>query len=560
MTANRLSRFASLLDLERLFFVAMVVLHVVPIWVFPYFPSQDGPVHVFNASVIRDYDAPSSGLLREYFTLNPSPVPTWFVDLLLTALLCLVPHHVAEKVLLTAYVALFPLGMRYSILGINRRARFLSIMAFPFIYNWFFQMGFYGFSLGLPTMFFAVGYWLRHGRQLTQNNIVILSGSLIVLYLCHPLPLLISYLTLVTLALSRIGIDWANAYKRATFDWRRIALTLCRVALPLFTAFLPSLVLFAVFLLPNKVFYTPGPTLRTRLFDFLCLVSLTSFDQRELWFTVGFVCVVAFAFLACVPARLSERRLDNWDGFLVVIVVCTCLYFLAPETKVATRATWKATPNYVVMRLNMVPFVMVIFWLAAQRHLVFSRRILQAACAVGSLGLLGIRCAKYAQFNDYIAEYLSITSRIQAGATLLQLDVSDGNPDPSTRALRLVSPLRHASHYVASERRLVAFDNYQAATGYFPVLFRPTRNPYIAMGNIEQTPPRVNFIDYAAQTGGQVDYVLLLHGFRRAGDVEVRKSIDRQLTEGYDEMGVSQHGLVSLFRLKDGGTKAGRTP
>ena len=36
-------------------FVVLLVLHLIPIWIFAYFPSQDGASHVYNALVLKEY-------------------------------------------------------------------------------------------------------------------------------------------------------------------------------------------------------------------------------------------------------------------------------------------------------------------------------------------------------------------------------------------------------------------------------------------------------------------------------------------------------------------------
>jgi hypothetical protein len=62
-----------LLDAERLLFLALLALHVVPLWLFPFFPSQDGPSHLENAIILRNYL--HSDLLQDFYTA-PTSTPT----------------------------------------------------------------------------------------------------------------------------------------------------------------------------------------------------------------------------------------------------------------------------------------------------------------------------------------------------------------------------------------------------------------------------------------------------------------------------------------------------
>src|SRR5438105_1147816 len=68
---------AWLSDRENLLFVVLLVLHLIPIWGFTYFPSQDGPAHLNNATVLRDYYRPDGAIFREYYILNQHLEPTW---------------------------------------------------------------------------------------------------------------------------------------------------------------------------------------------------------------------------------------------------------------------------------------------------------------------------------------------------------------------------------------------------------------------------------------------------------------------------------------------------
>jgi hypothetical protein len=95
---------ARLRSRENLFFTALIIIHLIPIWAFRYFPSQDGPAHINNANIIREYH--SRPVFREYYVLNKDLVPNWFGHLVMAGLMYLVPALVAEKILLSGYVIL----------------------------------------------------------------------------------------------------------------------------------------------------------------------------------------------------------------------------------------------------------------------------------------------------------------------------------------------------------------------------------------------------------------------------------------------------------------------
>ena len=64
-------------DPDQLLFFALLALHVLPLWVFPFFPSQDGPAHLENAVILRDYHRPDRSLLPHLLhPQRPTSTPT----------------------------------------------------------------------------------------------------------------------------------------------------------------------------------------------------------------------------------------------------------------------------------------------------------------------------------------------------------------------------------------------------------------------------------------------------------------------------------------------------
>src|SRR6185295_9608151 len=147
-------------------FSTLLVLHLLPLWVFPYFPTQDGPSHQSLVNVLRLYDRPEGAFLHDYFVRNPEKVPNEFVFYLMTEVLGFLPIPVTEKVLLSVYVLLLPVSVLYALRAIDRRNAPLALLAFPFTYNFLLQMGFFNFCFSLAPFFFALGYWWKHqGRM-----------------------------------------------------------------------------------------------------------------------------------------------------------------------------------------------------------------------------------------------------------------------------------------------------------------------------------------------------------------------------------------------------------
>src|SRR5436309_2207782 len=82
--------------LEPVVFTVLVLLHLAPIWSFPYLPTQDGPSHLANAMMLKDYYVPGTRY-HELFGPRWETFPNWTSHLLLIGLLYIVPPLAAEK-------------------------------------------------------------------------------------------------------------------------------------------------------------------------------------------------------------------------------------------------------------------------------------------------------------------------------------------------------------------------------------------------------------------------------------------------------------------------------
>ena len=133
---------------KRILIFVLLILHILPLWIFTYFPSQDGPAHIYNAYVLKTFqDTEESAFMREYYTLNLALFPNWFSHAFMMALMYIVPPLVAEKILLSLIIVLFPLSLFYFLDAVNKGKNLYGFLGFLFSYNYLLHMGFYSFSI-----------------------------------------------------------------------------------------------------------------------------------------------------------------------------------------------------------------------------------------------------------------------------------------------------------------------------------------------------------------------------------------------------------------------------
>jgi len=488
----------------------------------------------------------------KYYRLNTDFVPNWVGHVVLAGLMALMPALVAEKMLLSGYVVLLPISLGYVLRTIRPDGIFLTVLIFPFVYNFLLHMGFYNFSYSLVMFFFVVGYWLKHYEGFTRRDMLMLTVLSLVLYFCHIVSLLTAYMAIGLLTMWFMGCALAHQLRTRPFTLQALPAALrARVLVPLF-ALLPALVLVAIFLLQHGTARGPTPPgahLWHRLYH---LAPLISYDEREgLWSTVFvwlFIAVVGYLLVS----KIAHRRGDRWDGLLLVAAGYSVVYFAAPDEM--------SGGGLINHRMSLYLFFALMLWCGAQPYHRMVKRGIQMVAVGIALALLGLRVPRYVELNEYLEEYLSGMHLLEPNTTLLPLPFSPRGYSPDGHILSSrVAPFMHASGHIAAQRGIVDLQNYEAFGNAFPVMFRPHLHPIVHIWNgMQFQSPAIDFLSYPQRTGGRVDYILI---WRTGEDVQdgpvtkfyrqVEQSISQQLEEGYERIYISpQRGFLQLYRRK----------
>jgi len=475
--------------------------------------------------------------------LSSHPEPNWSGHLILAGLTWLVPPLLAEKLLLSLYVLLFPLLLRYALVQVRPDAGFLAMLVFPFIFGYPLHLGLYNFSLGLALFFLPLGYVLRHGGRFSPGRTLLLALQLIVLYFSHFIALLAAGLVIGIVTSWNLGAAWVR--RRQQGETAGLPALLRQQILGPWLALLPPALLVVAFLERQGARHVAGNSIRELIISGAGLLSLVSFHPREQICTWALAALFFLVTAGLFLVRLARRELGQRDGLLAAAVAFGLVYLLAPA-----KMSGGAVINE---RLMLFPFLLLILWFGTAAWNGTARAGLQAAAVVITLTLFSMHVQDYARVNDYLEEYLSAEPHIEPGSTLLALSFSHQGHTPQDRVLtQRFGPFIHASGYIAARRNVVDLKNYEATTGHFPVIYRPELDPYTHIGvdhGLERQPPRVSFLDYGERTGGSVDYVLLWRIRDRQRYLEPTLEIMHQLEQGYELIHTSpQRGYCQLWR------------
>lgn len=513
----------------RAAFLALLAAGCAPFWIHPYFPSQDGPSHLYNAWVLAHFER--TPIFREYYQLDPLPAAgNLLTQYLLAALLQFVPPLVAEKLLLSLYVALFFVAFRYFLGALTPHADYFAPFAGVLAHNWFLYKGFWNFLFSLMLFFLVAGYCGRRLRWPPGAFLGLLAGGF-VLYAAHAISWAMGLLTAAVWAVARLlaatGSGPAGLLRGRL--WPAF-----RHAAPPVLALLPP----AVFLLAYLAQSPPAsccvvePSWKERLSIVYSLGPLGTLAPLDPWLRK---ILAVFWWIACLVNGilwLRQRRLTGTGPSLLLLgLLCAVVSVVGPD--------YLRSGAHLGRRVALYALIFLAGWLAAGLPR-WPRRwwpVFPLMFCGYSLCTLGMNLPVWREWSARLAEVVRAGGPIRPGTTVLMLDLRSPQPLPA-------NPYLHAAG-LFFEKNIVNLRNYEAATDLFLTRFRPERSPYPALGTLRQLesyPPAFDIARYERETAGRVDYVL----FAGPAGAETGQTVEDLVGRWYPSVAAS-YTLTSAF-------------
>ena len=464
---------------EDRIFLLLVLLYLLPIWSIQFFPSQDGPSHVYNALIVKEYfNTNEYPLFHKYYDLNAKPMPNWFGHATMAILMFIVNPLIAEKLLLSGYVLLFLLSGRYLLINVDSTKKWLALAFFPFVYNYLLNMGFYNFSYSVGFFLLAVGYWWKHHQNLRLKHAAILNLIMVCCYFSHMVSTVIALLSIAVLWLVTIRL---NTIKKHLLQ------------IPML---LPSCIFPLWFVVSHGTTSHGSHWPSKRLFNyFTALEVFYSFDNFQLY--IGKILVFYFLVSLLVSIftnklRWAERfrkpHLQKEDGFLLLSITCLILYITVPDGM--------SGGGFITHRLSLYPYLIVLPWLYGtlkQPIKWLSTTVLVVLALVNLVYLM----RWYPMLDKDMKEFRSGVEAVEPNKTIMPLIFNNhGHCDR-------IGMFLHAIGYYCAYTKGVEWDNYEATTNYFPIMYKPALNSIRPNTGVIEGHPQdmdiaanVNLVDY----------------------------------------------------------------
>ena len=439
----------------------LISAHISLVWILPYFPTQDGPSHLYNLIILDDL-IKGGGDWGNFFEYQINLLPNWGFNLFSYPLIQFFSPINTEKIFISIYILLMGLSLITFLHVFNRPIYPYSYIGLLVIYNFTLMMGNYSYTIGIPLFFFALSLHWNGLSRTKLYQFITLNISGYILFLCHLIPFGLFLLSSMIFAI--VG----------PIPLRRKL----RNLLEHFIYISPCFIILLIYLWQNnEAFYDTSSLNSNFSFSKFYLFSLSRL--LKLWAellsysTANFspwqivpTSMLGFLFLISLNNSVKMnwkkwrlgQEIPSWEKSIALISLITVLiYFLAPfrlgeSSFINQRFPW-------VIYLILIPLLRI----PDKAFLKKYGKILIIAIVLLSLAL-----------NSILLWQQSI--KIENCLKGLQADLPKGAYLVTYKKLSAewsrVDVLLHVASYYGIAKKIVDIGNYEARTPFFPIYFR----------------------------------------------------------------------------------------
>lgn len=206
-------------SLHVILLLIIILCSIAPIWIGPYFPSQNGPWFLLTTHMLTNYWSQTYNY-QDYYVISWHPIPHMLHEILVSFVSFCLPLLLAEKVALTINALLLPGSIYYFLKASSQSKTWPGYLAFTMILSYPFFRGYHDYTLSISLYFFTLAYWYSHRTRQSWITLPILWFLSVLVYLAH----------LKTFALLAFSIGWVSLQLQR--DWKKAATEALLTTLP----------------------------------------------------------------------------------------------------------------------------------------------------------------------------------------------------------------------------------------------------------------------------------------------------------------------------------------
>lgn len=520
--------------IAKLLMAAGILLCLLQVWLPAYYPNCDGPCHLSNATIISDMWRHPGSIYHHYYTFNANPNPNWLNEIILAMLQLVFRNVIAEKVLLTAYILLMVLGITSLLRKMGRPVDFW-MLGFPLlIMHNALPQGFYNFTFSMAFYLLLINAWLSfldERRWQSGVGFIILMG---LTYFSHPVSFVYGCFTCVALWLSYV---LASALPRTKDKLLPILLLAASV--------LPFILMFLGFadrqggLEEIKTDFYPK-----RLSDMAAFKPFLNYSHKEedVLIAAGITFIMLFVLFWFFRLR-AKPQVSRFDGFALSFLFAFITYLILPDAMLGG--------GYFALRSGIYTIVL-LFICCSYINIPAMVRHVSGMVVFGLFVILFfIRMPVIFKASDSIEDHMSAAPYIKPGAVLLPLNYDGYGVDRQGKTITSRNNIFcHMAQYLTDIPNTLILDNFEANTGYFPLNWRPDKDPYVHLGRwpgLQSGPPAADIRAYFKQSGIWVDNVLIMNLNDTYKQHETSRALVAEIEHDYHIVYKSATGRTILY-------------
>lgn len=453
----------------------MVLLLLAPalaaIWTIPWFTTQDGLAHLYNATILVD-SLHGGSIFGDSYEVHWDPLPNWGGHVTLLSLLTIVPPRTADRIM----TSLTLVGVGLAVAWLRGRAasdsgtpsRIAIALAAVSAMSFSWLMGFASFQLGVCLFAVTLGVWWPYRDELRPGRMAALAGLLTTGYFCH----------LVSAGLTVFAMGFLAATAPApdrTVFWR---MRVRRLAV----CFAPLTVLVIVYLRLAQ----QGGSMAPRFARPGDMLTLSGWVGR-----IGWVDPVSFAIKNILPftertgaAFLAFSPFVWLAGSALLLILAAICYRTSDGTSVGDRRAWLGLSaallaagvfgpdsmgtghgDYLPQRITLLALVSIVPAIGPSSRSPLGR--LGGGAIFVALAMQAVSVWDYAvHAQKTVAPITESAPQVGRGVRIVGL-LGD------LRTRFRINPVLHAPDWLGVVGGNVVWNNYETRHYYFPVQFKP---------------------------------------------------------------------------------------
>jgi hypothetical protein len=532
--------------IEPILFLVVTLLNLLPVLLVKYFPTVDGPAHLYNARLMAELMSNPSGFLSKYLLIS-NIIPTNLTDhyfFMLTGYF--MPGYLSEKLLILFYLIGLPYAYRYFIRSIRPDGMYLTYFIFPFTYSFMFFYGFFNFHIALVFFMISLTFLKKFYERPVVSNSIIFLILITLIYISHAFVFLILLIYLAFFHYRDIGcILSASPGEIKNTAIARLILIVMIVA--------PSLVLMIISstrtqspgipddymnfsqhlkwirqIQPAKgIVYQREDIYTTWLFYLLVFLTIMTIYYMlidDLSFIKGHFRII-----------LKKDKKDMPDHLMLNIsLVILALYFLLPDM-------FKGY-GFVSARLLVFFFLFFISWLASGYMNFWIKITAVLVIIVMNTFMLSIYINESRKLNVSACEVEKAASYIPPYSSVL----------PVNQSGKWI--YGHFSNYLGIDKPMVILENYEAGLNYFPINWNLEKIPRMLFGEADSIPSCLTWNSQMNNNPETVSYVLLIKNMEFKDD-SCNTKISEILNRFYERIFNSENNEIELYKLVSGNNR-----